>query len=73
MRAYRRLHGSIKSRITAAIDNLSGDPRPDGAAKLAGSDHFRIRIADHRIVYAIDDSQRIIVARIAHRREVYRP
>jgi mRNA interferase RelE/StbE len=30
-------------------------------------------VGDHRIVYAIlDDEQVVIVARIAHRREVYR-
>jgi mRNA interferase RelE/StbE len=58
----------------AAIDDLSTDPRPTGTAKLAGSDDFRIRVGDHRIVYSADDSRRmVIVARIAHRREVYRP
>jgi mRNA interferase RelE/StbE len=41
--------------------------------RLAGQDDFRIRVGDYRIVYAIDDKQRVvIVARIAHRREVYR-
>jgi mRNA interferase RelE/StbE len=40
---------------------------------LAGRDNFRIRVGDYRIVYAVDDSERlVIVARIAHRREVYR-
>jgi mRNA interferase RelE/StbE len=73
MRAYRRLHGSIKSRIAAAIDGLSNEPRPSGIAKLAGSNDFRIRVGDHRIVYAVDDLRGIvIVARIAHRRDVYR-
>ena len=41
--------------------------------KLAGRDDFRIRVGDYRIVYAVDDRNRqVIVARIAHRREVYR-
>jgi len=40
---------------------------------LAGRDDYRIRVGDYRIVYAIDDVDRVIlVARIAHRREVYR-
>jgi mRNA interferase RelE/StbE len=40
---------------------------------LAGRDDFRIRVGDYRVVYAVDDSERfVIVARIAHRREVYR-
>jgi mRNA interferase RelE/StbE len=70
----KRLHGSIKSRTAAAIDGLAIDPRPSGAAKLAGSDDFQIRVGAYRIVYAVDDSRHIvIVARIARRREVYRP
>jgi mRNA interferase RelE/StbE len=41
--------------------------------KLAGRDDYRIRVGDYRIVYAIDDAERLLlVARIAHRQEVYR-
>jgi mRNA interferase RelE/StbE len=32
-----------------------------------------IRVGDYRVVYAVDDAERLVpVARIAHRREVYR-
>lgn len=73
VRAFRRLRGSARDRIEAAIDGLATDPRPRGAAKLAGRDDFRIRVGDYRIVYAVDDAERLVlVARIAHRREVYR-
>ena len=41
--------------------------------KLAGRDDYRIRVGDYRIVFAVDDDrQLVLVARIAHRREVYR-
>jgi mRNA interferase RelE/StbE len=41
--------------------------------KLAGRDDFRIRVGDYRIVYAVDDAEHIVlIARIAHRRDVYR-
>jgi len=71
---YRRLRGPIVDRISAAIDSLSREPRPTGSVKLAGRDDFRIRVGDYRIVYGVDDSRRlIVVARIAHRRDVYRP
>jgi mRNA interferase RelE/StbE len=40
---------------------------------LAGRDDFRIRVGDYRIVFAVDDEEKLVlVARIAHRREVYR-
>jgi mRNA interferase RelE/StbE len=60
-------------RVAKAIDALARDPRPRGATKLAGRDDYRIRVGNYRIVYAVDDAQRlVVVARIAHRRDVYR-
>ncbi len=41
--------------------------------KLAGRDDFRIRVGDYRIVYAVYDTEDLVlIARIAHRRDVYR-
>ena len=72
-RTFGRLRGRLRERIENAIDGLAVDPRPPGAVKLAGRDDFRIRVGDYRIVYAVDDAERLVlVARIAHRREVYR-
>lgn len=66
VRGFRRLHGVTRDRIETAIDGLAAEPRPRGATK-------RIRVSDYRIVYAVDDAERLVlVARIAHRREVYR-
>lgn len=63
----------MRERIGNAIDALAADPRPPGAVKLAGHDDFRVRVGDYRVVYAVDDTERLVlVARIAHRREVYR-
>jgi len=63
----------MRDRVANVIDGLAADPRPRGSAKLAGRDDFRIRVGDYRIVYAVDDAERLVlVARIAHRREVYR-
>jgi mRNA interferase RelE/StbE len=63
----------LRDRITAAIDGLAGEPRPRGAVRLAGRDDFRIRVGDYRIVYAVNDQERLVlVARVAHRRDAYR-
>jgi mRNA interferase RelE/StbE len=71
--AYRRLHGPLRDRIRNAIDSLAGDPRPGGAVKLAGRSDYRIRVGDHRIVYAVDDREHVVrISRIARRRDVYR-
>ncbi len=60
-------------RIWGKLLGLEGEPRPRGSSKLEGSDGYRIRVGDHRIVYLIDDRARTVeIIRIAHRREVYR-
>ena len=72
-RSFRRLQPPLRQRIARAIDALGEEPRPVGAVRLAGRDDYRIRVGDYRVVYIIDDAERlVVVGRIAHRREVYR-
>lgn len=59
--------------ITEAIKGLKSNPRPPGVKKLVGEDGWRIRIRDYRILYTIDDNQRLLtIYRVKHRREAYR-
>ena len=60
-------------KISKVIEGLENNPRPHGCKKLRGSkDLWRVRVADYRIIYAINDDIRIVaVERIAHRKEVY--
>ncbi len=68
-----RLPTPLARRIWEKLIRLEGEPRPAGSSKLEGSDGYRIRVGDHRVVYLIDDRARTIeIVRIAHRREVYR-
>ncbi len=63
----------VARRIWRRILALEGEPRPLGISKLEGSDAYRIRIGDYRVVYLISNSNRLVeVVRVAHRREVYR-
>ena len=69
----KKLDPGIQTRISAAIDALATDPRPSGAKKLKGSEFYRIRVGDYRIVYEIRDRQLVVlVIRIGHRKEIYR-
>ncbi len=63
-----------RQRIVARIQDLSGDPRPRGCEKLGGhDDRYRVRRGNYRIVYLVDDLERIVtVFKIGHRREIYR-
>lgn len=61
-------------RIDACILALAENPRPPGSRKMQGmEDTYRVRVGAYRVVYRIDDADRIVlVTRIGHRREVYR-
>ena len=67
------LPDEIIQRITEAIDGLQFNPRPHGVKKLVGDDGWRIRIRDYRILYTINDGQKLVtIYRVKHRREAYR-
>ena len=72
-RRMERLPTEVYDRVDSAILALADDPRPPGCVKLKGREDWRIRVGDYRIVYGIDDEQRIVeVLNVAHRRDVYR-
>ena len=73
-RELRQLSAQIKRRIRSVVTSLSTDPRPPGYRKLRGYDRlYRVRVGNYRIIYEIDDVSRLIsIARLSHRRDVYR-
>jgi mRNA interferase RelE/StbE len=73
-RDLRVLTPTMLARVDARIRELAGNPRPRGTERLQGPQGgFRLRVGDYRILYDVDDAQQIvIIARIRHRRDVYR-
>ncbi len=73
-RALRQLDPPARKAVARVIDVLATDPRPPGARALTGHrPYLRVRAGDYRVIYAVDDSARMItVAAVGHRREVYR-
>jgi mRNA interferase RelE/StbE len=63
-----------RRRIVARIRALAEEPRPPGSEKLSGhNDRYRVRQGSYRVVYSIDDAQRIVlIVKVGHRREIYR-
>jgi mRNA interferase RelE/StbE len=60
-------------RIRESIRALSDSPRPPGCLKLTAREGWRIRVGDYRVIYEIDDEQRVVtVLHVGHRRDVYR-
>ena len=57
-------------KVAKAIDRLIKSPRPSGCKKLKGSELWRIRGGDIRVVYSIDkESKSVIIIKVARRRE----
>lgn len=61
-------------RILPRIENLADSPRPVGCRKLSGEQNlWRLRIGDYRVIYSVDDHQRIIdIVAVRHRKDAYR-
>lgn len=60
-------------KVIRPIHGLAADPRPLGCQKMSEQSRYRIRQGDYRILYTIDDTDRVIeIVKIGHRREVYR-
>jgi mRNA interferase RelE/StbE len=73
-RQLEKLPGAVLAQIDAAILRLADDPRPRGCRKLAArDDRWRIRVGDYRIIYVVDDEDRVvIIAEVGGRDDVYR-
>ena len=56
-------------RVVSAIRGLKVNPRPHGARKIRGP-HYRIRVGDWRVVYAVFERDKlVIVGKVARRSE----
>jgi mRNA interferase RelE/StbE len=72
-RALVALPAEIRGRVLAAILALQENARPVGCEKLEGSDAWRIRVGDYRVVYRIDDADgTVTITDIGPRRDIYR-
>ena len=60
-------------RIMECVRALSANPRPIGCEKLSGQERYRVRQGSYRIIYEIEDERvRVLIVKVAHRREAYR-
>ncbi|MDP1678144.1 MAG: type II toxin-antitoxin system RelE/ParE family toxin [Bacteroidota bacterium] len=70
---FNRLPSQTQRLVTQNILSLEDFPRPIGIKKLRGREEYRLRVGDYRILYTIDDLNKIIdIVVIRHRKDVYR-
>jgi mRNA interferase RelE/StbE len=69
-RQLERIHEPDFGRIAQAILELENDPRPPGCRKLRGLEGWRIRIGNWRVIYHINDQERVVtIVEVRRRRE----
>ncbi len=68
-----KLPDALADKLESAMMKLEDDPRPVGAEKMSGRNAYRIRVADYRILYTIQDKVLLVsVIDAGHRRDIYR-
>lgn len=67
-RQLRRLPPGDAARLRGPILALGLEPRPPGATRLTGTEWWRLRVGDLRVIYAIDDDAGLVVVLKAARR-----
>ena len=68
------LSKTLVSVLWQRIKALANQPRPTQARKLRGAEKaYRLRVRNYRIIYSIDDEQKLVtVTAIRHRKDIYR-
>jgi len=73
VKELERVPLKARRKLAAKIRVLAEEPRPRGAEKLSGQERYRLRQADYRAVYGIDDADHtVLVVKLGHRGDVYR-
>ena len=70
----RNIHKEYIPKIIDAVEKLAQNPFPPRVKKLSGSEKtYRIKIADYRIIYELEQKRLIIqIIRVRHRKDVYK-
>jgi len=71
-KVLQKINDPEYSSIKKAIYNLADNPRPNGYKKLKGTDAYRIRVGDYRVIYEIIDKILLVdVIDVGHRKDIY--
>ena len=69
-RQLRRLPPGESARLRGPILGLAVEPRPPGVVKIAGTELWRLRVGELRVIYVVDDAARLVVVlKVARRSE----
>jgi mRNA interferase RelE/StbE len=69
----RRIPKADAARVVEALEKLEEDLTGDVKRLTAFSPEHRLRVGDYRVLFEIEENDRVVVYRVRHRRESYRP
>ena len=70
---FLKLPSALRARVEARIDEIGSHLASSSHHRLKGSNRFRARVGDYRIIYTFDlEQNKIHLLAIGHRREIYR-
>ena len=70
---FFKLPTDIQARLEVKIDRLGLMLDKFSHTRLTGTDSYRLRVGDYRVIYDFDLSKGILyLLSVGHRREVYR-
>jgi len=71
--AFFALPAGLRARIEGQIDDIGGRLASYPHHRLKGSNRYRARVGDYRIIYTFELPQNTIhLLAVGHRREIYR-
>jgi mRNA interferase RelE/StbE len=69
---FLKLPAALRARVEAKIDEIGLSLESFPHHRLKGSNRFRARVGEYRIIYTFDvEQKRIHLLAIGHRREIY--
>lgn len=70
LRDIENLETSIARRIVKKVEELSENPFSKDIKRLKGSNDFRLRIGDYRVIFSISGAE-IQILKVGHRKNIY--
>lgn len=68
-----KLPTGIIGQIIKELKQLEENPFPQNSKKLKERNGYRVRLGDYRIIYEINlETNKIMVLRAAHRKDIYK-
>lgn len=70
---FLALPNDVRRRIEAALDDMGGRLGSFAHYRMAGSNRYRLRVGDYRVIYTFDAARNEIhLLAVGHRSEIYR-